>query len=117
MDCNRKYQPSNGTEGMCFMENFCDQCIHDNVESKKYCEIVTLTMSLDIKDKDYPKEWVYDENDKPTCTNWQKWDWGNNDDGRNDPPKPPYEPQDPNQLMLFSLADDILKNHKVKVYD
>ncbi len=58
------------------------------------------------------KKLIYDENDKPICTDWQKWDWGGDDDGWNEPPEPPID--DPNQLMLFSVADDILENHKVK---
>lgn len=110
----RKYQPSNGTEGMEFIAKFCDNCIHDHVPSEKYCEIVTMTMCLDVNDENYPIEWTYDDEDKPTCTKFYKWDWGNEDDGWNFPPEPPYEPQDPNQLVMFSIADDILENHKVE---
>lgn len=117
----RKYQPSNGTEGMIFMEEYCEQCIHErwchfqdeNKEEDK-CQILSNTMIYDVRDEEYPEEWTYDENDNPICTKWQKWDWGNDNDGWNEPPEPPYEPQDPNQLMMFSIADDILQNHKVK---
>ncbi len=113
---NRKYQPSNGCEGMWFTEEYCMQCLHCDPHpcGDKQCEILCATMVFDINDKEYPKEWVYDENDNPICTKWQKWDWGNDGDpdDDNNPNKPPYEPQDPNQLMMFSIADDILENHK-----
>ena len=109
-----KYQPSNGTEGMIFMDKFCGQCIHEHIPTEKYCKIVALTMGLDKKDKDYPNEWTYDEEGKPTCTKWKKWDWGDGGfggDDWNEPPPPPYDPG-PNQLMLFSVADDILNSEK-----
>ena len=102
------YRPSNGTEGMIFMDNYCDQCIHECPfeNSKKKCEIITLTMCLDTNDKDYPKEWQY-KDDTPICTKFQKWDWGNDgdpDDLNN--PKAPPPPPDPNQLHLFPLYPD-----------
>lgn len=103
---NKKYRPSNGTEGDCFMSNFCYQCIHDNPDynaKSPRCEIMTLTMCLGVDDKDYPKEWIYQDG-KPTCTNFVKWDWGNDGDP-NDPdnPKAPPPPPDPNQLSMFPL--------------
>jgi len=107
------YQPSNGTEGMIFMEAFCEQCIHDHSPSEKFCDILTESMCFSPGDKEYPKEWVYNEEGWPVCTKWQKWDWGDGYGGWNEPPETPYEPQDPNQLMLFSIADDILQDHKV----
>lgn len=99
----KKYRPSNGTEGDGFMENFCYQCIHDNPDynaRSPRCEIMTLTMCLGVDDNDYPSEWQYDENDRPTCTKWKKWDWGN--DGNPDDPENPkfIPPDDPNQLCL-----------------
>jgi len=33
----------------------------------------------DVKDKEYPEEWTYDDNGSPTCTAWKKWDWGRDD--------------------------------------
>lgn len=111
----RKYQPSNGTEGIMFTEQHCMQCLHcdPDPEGAKQCEILCLSMGYDVKDKEYPKEWCYVD-DKPTCTKWQKWDWGNDGDpdDPNNPKAPPVD--DPNQLMLFSVADDILENHQVK---
>lgn len=98
MDEIKLYRPSNGTEGMWFEENHCQQCIHEHIPSEKYCDIVTLVMGYYITDPEYPTEWRYVDG-KPTCTKWQKWDWGNDDDDRNEPPPPP-EPEDPNQLLM-----------------
>jgi hypothetical protein len=112
---SRKYQPSNGTEGMIFCENFCNQCIHGKYEhtadlNDKPCDILTATYFMDIDDKEYPKEWIYDENNKPSCTAFVKFDWEKGDDG--DFINPPINPDDgigDNQLMLFSITDDILQ--------
>jgi hypothetical protein len=105
----KKYRPSNGTEGEIFMCEFCYQCIHEkwshtqNDDDKK-CEIITLTMGLDVDDKDYPSEWTFDAEGNPTCTKFQKWDWGNNGDPDDpDNPNKPPDPPDPNQLNLFPL--------------
>ena len=106
----KKYRPSNGTEGDAFMSSFCYQCIHDNPDynaKSPRCEIMTLTMCLDLTDKDYPKEWCHGEDGKPTCTEFVKWDWGNDGDP-NDPenPKAPI-PEDPMQLcMPFGLIEE-----------
>jgi hypothetical protein len=109
----RKYRPSNGTEGDYFMSKFCYQCIHDNPDynaKEPRCEIMTLTMCLDLNDKEYPKEWCYGEDGKPKCTNFVKWDWGNDGDP-NDPdnPKAPI-PDDPNQLCMPFIIDEIERN-------
>ena len=110
------FRPSNGTEGMIWMEEFCYCCIHekwshtqDNNDQK--CDIMSRSILYEKKEEGYPTEWVFDPEGWPVCTDWKKWDWGSNDgpDGLNEPP---YEPQDPNQLMLFSLADEVLENHK-----
>ncbi|HDY89861.1 MAG TPA: hypothetical protein ENH82_17305 [bacterium] len=62
-----KYRPSNGTEGMIFMDEFCDKCYHDRNED---CEIIVLTMGLEIEHKDYPLEWIY-IGETPTCTKFR----------------------------------------------
>lgn len=102
------FRPSNGTEGMIFMEHFCEQCIHENYNPEtdcgKKCEILTATMVFDQRDKEYPKEWQYDSEGWPVCTAWVKWDWNNDgdpDDENN--PKAPYKPEPDNQLHLFPL--------------
>ena len=106
----KPYRPSNGTEGMYFTSEFCENCIHDNPDynaKSPRCEILTLTMCLSANDPDYPKEWIYNDNNEPTCTKFQKWDWGNDGDP-NDPdnPKAPI-PEDPNQLCLPFIHSDI----------
>ena len=104
----KKYKPSNGTEGEGFMGQYCYQCIHErwvhameeDIEQDK-CDILTRTMIHDINDPEYPSEWTYDDNGKATCTKWQKWDWGDDDD-RNEPPEKPIQ-IGPNQLGIFPL--------------
>lgn len=105
---NKKYRPSNGTEGMGFTEHFCDRCInqHPDPDNPKQCMILCRTMIYDIKDDKYPEEWTYDDNGSPTCTAWKKWDWGRDDDGNwIEPPPPPID--DPNQLCFPFLLDEI----------
>lgn len=107
MKCtNQAYRPSSGTEGMWFTKNFCEQCVHEKFmhtqcHSDKKCDILSRSLLHDIKEQEYPTEWIY-QNDEPTCTAFVKFDWGNDDDGWNDPdwPDSPFEPIDPNQLLL-----------------
>lgn len=110
----KKYRPSNGTEGMGFTEHFCDRCInqHPDPNNPKQCMILCRTMIYDLKDKEYPEEWVYDENNNPVCTAWKKWDWGRDDDGNLvEPPEPPTD--DPNQLVMPFIFDELeIKNIK-----
>lgn len=59
------YRPSNGTEGMMFEEQICSKC-------KKYtdygpCKIFDLSMLYNLKDPEYPKEWIF-KNETPVCT-------------------------------------------------
>lgn len=112
----KKYRPSNGTEGMIFADKHCMQCIHCDPDPSgaKQCNILLRTLIHDIKDPEYPKEWCYVDG-KPTCTAWVKWDWDNNGDP-NDPDNPNKPiPDDPNQLILFSVADEFLnKEMEVK---
>lgn len=106
------YRPSNGTEGDMFMDNFCYQCIHENPKENgsPKCEIITLVMCYDTKDKEYPKEWCYDENEKPTCTKFTKFDWSNDNDGDEyTPPLAPI-PDDPNQLCMPFIIDEVNSN-------
>lgn len=52
------YFPSNGTEGDMFYDNTCAKCY------KRYsCLIVRKALLEGI----HPKQWVYDENENPTC--------------------------------------------------
>jgi len=84
---SRKYMPSNGTEGGGFIEAFCWNCVHEKWihtlrDGDKKCDILSRSMIYRIEDEEYPKEWTYDENGKPTCTAWKEWDWK-----RGDPPE------------------------------
>ena len=107
----KKYRPSNGDEGIWFASAFCANCIHGKYEhtgdvNDNPCEIFTASFCLDIEDKDYPDELTYDDQGKPTCTAFKKWDWGRDDDGNfNDPP--PEVPDDPNQLCLPFIFEEI----------
>ena len=67
------FQPSNGTEGMIFCEKFCDQCLNcrPNPDKEPQCEILMLTMCFSTRDKEYPSEWIFDEEGWPVCTAWQ----------------------------------------------
>jgi hypothetical protein len=61
----KPYRPSNGTEGMIFEERFCDHC------TKGFdCQIFINAFLFDIGDADYPEEWIYDQDGRPTCTAW-----------------------------------------------
>lgn len=99
------YMPSNGTEGSWFESKHCYQCINTNPDpcGKKQCKIwgnAVCSWPTPIK------EWVYKDG-KPTCTNFVKWDWGNDGDPDDpDNPKAPPPPPDPNQLNLFPLYPD-----------
>lgn len=111
----KKYRPSNGTEGEYFMDKHCMNCLHcdPDPDGAKQCEILMRAMCYSVNDEEYPTEWTYID-DKPTCTKWQKWDWGNDGDPDDDNnPKSPIV-YDPNQLMLFSITDEILENHELK---
>ena len=61
------YQPSNGMEGMMFMEQFCDDC-----EYLANCAIIPLSMIFRIGDKNYPKEWIHNDKGEPICTRFKK---------------------------------------------
>lgn len=73
-----KYRPSNGTEGQLFLDAFCRRCQRDSAmragapenvcKSDECCEIIGLTMILDIEDPDYPAEWQYGQDGQPCCT-------------------------------------------------
>lgn len=106
---NRKYRPSNGTEGEGFIEHYCMNCIHCNPDpnGKKQCDILMRTFAFGVNDPNYPSEWIYDEKGSPTCTEWRKWDWGNDGDPDDrDNPKAPI-PYNPNQLVMPFIFDEL----------
>jgi len=67
----KPYRPSNGTEGMMFMEKFCDRCQRDALYRKTGwdgCEIIDASLV------DGAKEWTHDAEGRPTCTEFEKED-------------------------------------------
>lgn len=111
---NKKYRPSNGTEGMAFTDHFCDRCIHQHPDwAGRQCNILATTMVYDTTDDRYPEEWTYDDKGSPTCTAWKKWDWGRDDDGNwVEPPEPPVD--DPNQLCFPFIFDELNINQHAR---
>jgi len=66
----KHYFPSNGTEGMVFMEMHCQFCTKDSQlrGGKTYCSILSGSM---IKGSPV-KQWIHDESGHPTCTSFQR---------------------------------------------
>lgn len=101
----RAYRPSNGTEGMGFIDKFCENCkhekfMHTNNHDDRKCDILNRSLIHDLENEQYPEEWIYDENGQPTCTKFYKFDWSVIDfDSYED--NYPDEEVDPNQLNLF----------------
>jgi len=67
-----RYQPSNGTEGMMFMGDFCERCerdkaYRDDPDNADGCELIMYSMACDVGDPEYPSEWTYDEDGHPVC--------------------------------------------------
>lgn len=113
MEPGSSYSPSNGTEGMYFVSKYCENCIHEKfMHTQEHgdlcCDILSNSMCFSPGDKEYPKEWIYDENGKPCCTTYKHWDWGfDNGDGNGlNEPSPP-EPNDPNQMVMPFITNDI----------
>lgn len=62
-NAGQPYRPSNGSEGDIFQETFCYRCHNSPI-----CPIPNMTRAVDVDHKDYPKEWKFDSDGKPTCT-------------------------------------------------
>lgn len=112
MSEKRKYCPSNGSDGDWFEDKFCMNCIHTNLDpaKKPQCQIWCAAVCHHVNEPGFPKEWIYDDNNQPTCTAWVKWDWGNDGDP-NDPDNPNYRPpDDPNQLCMPFALEEMQRN-------
>jgi hypothetical protein len=106
-DFGRPYRPSNGTKGCFFIATYCDHCIHENGDDR-HCDILTRSMCFDLNDPEYPREdWVYNAQGNPICRKHVPWDWNKDDDGNwnPQPPEPPID--DPNQLCLPFIFDEL----------
>lgn len=71
------YQPSNGTEGECFMSQWCANCTADaNFDpvtgAGEGCEILASTMISGVDDDDYPRQWRSDGEKGPRCTAFEQ---------------------------------------------
>lgn len=69
----QKYQPSNGTEGWCFIEAWCADCAREaafraDPALGEGCAILATTMALRVDDEDYPAEWQFGPDGQPRCT-------------------------------------------------
>jgi hypothetical protein len=101
---DKTYCPSNSDDGFAFIARFCENCvreefIHTNKDDDLKCDILSRSMLYDYKDDEYPDEWIWDEDDNPTCTAFVKRT------RRFDPDEPrevreKIERIDPNQLKL-----------------
>jgi len=98
----KPYQPSNGDEGIWFMDEFCMQCTkcNPNPDLEPQCMILCHSMAYNINDEEYPKEWVQEDGMYGRCTAHIKWDWdtmGNPED-----PKGKYYvmPNNPDQTEM-----------------
>lgn len=66
----KKYRPSNGTEGIIFMDLWCDCCTKDNLQDDGTggCKILADAFCYGRDEDEYPTEWQYDDKDQPKCT-------------------------------------------------
>ena len=92
---SKKYQPSNGSEGEFFIDQYCMKCVNcdPDPDGEKQCEILMRSLSYSVKDPEYPSEWIYGEDGKPTCTAHKYHDWNTGE--------PKEVIIDPNQTKLF----------------
>ena len=76
----RAYRPSNGCEGMDFMDRWCVRCwrdaAYDDGCSGAGCEIAARALAFHEDDPDYPKEWVEDDALGPRCTAFEPIETG-----------------------------------------
>lgn len=102
---SNKYRPSNGTEGESFMERYCYRCKHESPQAP--CPIIGNTMAHDVDDEQYPTEWIYGADGKPTCTKFEPIAAPELPPfvrrGRGDPPKPMQPGQ---QVIRLKVCPD-----------
>lgn len=69
----RPYRPSNGSEGDYFIADWCARCLKyrtDDERDESECDILTRSFWYDLGDKEYPTEWIVDDDglSNPRCT-------------------------------------------------
>lgn len=71
----KKFRPSNATQGDCFMSEFCFKCAkYTDPDAVSQCDVLTRSMIYDENEKQYPRQWAYDENENPVCTSFKDRD-------------------------------------------
>jgi len=64
-----KYRPANGTEGQIFEAKWCHKCKKSfAIGDEEDCQIFARAFLFGTDDSEYPTEWIYDAQGKPTCT-------------------------------------------------
>jgi hypothetical protein len=67
-----QFYPSNGTAGISFIDTWCVNCIRDpasrKAEALTQCSILGRSLI-----GDHPKQWIYDENKRATCTSFRHY--------------------------------------------
>lgn len=96
----RQFYPTNGTDGEYFMTHHCNHCVNhdpDDRRNLKSCHILTKSFFAPVI------EWVYNEDNAPSCTDYKYHDW---DEGQPDA-------IDPNQLELFKQDNNDTSNQTI----
>lgn len=70
----KKYRPSNSSDGFAFIAEYCEQCARESENNP--CEIfskatkacIAMAFNINHSKYPYPAEWIYNENNQPTCT-------------------------------------------------
>jgi len=64
------YRPCNGEEGFWFEQKFCDNC--KKYDEEMGCDILLAVMCHYKSEPEYPKEFIYNENNNPWCTAFEE---------------------------------------------
>lgn len=68
-------QPSNSTDGMSFMELFCEKCKKDDYfrgGEELRCDILSKSFVYRTGDSEYPEQWTHRADGQPTCTAFEE---------------------------------------------
>ena len=71
MSDKQKYRPSNASEFDGFFTSWCEHCEYERAhqeEDGEPCPTLGGSFVYNLDDPEYPKEWTYDEYNKPCCT-------------------------------------------------